>query len=292
MVLVPFIGHDISAHQVNFDVFRDRREHPFLGLKQTEGLTWPDQDDEEATRLLRRYRVLAAEAAYDLVILYHYAKPQPGRSGRQEADHFIAFVGDLRPREAVALDLEENHGLSRDGAEDFALAFVDRIEERYPSLRGKVILYAGPGFLGGISTGRLVQRCPLLWVAHYFDDRTTNHQPGLDRWDTYTFWQFTDTPLDINVFQGSIDQLRALASGGTARSAEPSRPKRKERQMFFFWHVNPPDRPAVYLAVPPWRSPHGLPPEAIDPLVAQGVPLIGKDGDKSAYFDLLSPDRP
>ncbi len=59
---------------------------------------------------------------------------------------------------------------------------------------------------------------------------------------------------------------------------------RKDTRMFFFWHDG-----AVYLAAPPWRSPHGLPPAMIDPLLAAGVPIIGQAQDKSGYFDMLRP---
>lgn len=83
--------------------------------------------------------------------------------------------------------------------------------------------------------------------------------------------------------------LRNRRQAEMALFAEPWIPKRKERQMFFFWHEN-----LVFLAAPPWRSPHALPPEAIDPLMAQGVPRIGDDAraNRSVYFDILSPDRP
>lgn len=67
----------------------------------------------------------------------------------------------------------------------------------------------------------------------------------------------------------------------------PPLPKRKDIRMFFFWHDG-----AVYLAAPPWRSPHGLSPAMIDPLVAAGVPIIGDAKAKSGYFDMLSPERP
>ncbi|HEV2071434.1 MAG TPA: lysozyme [Acidimicrobiales bacterium] len=73
----------------------------------------------------------------------------------------------------------------------------------------------------------------------------------------------------------------------TEQPEVPLPPKRKDTRMFFFWHDG-----AVYLAAPPWRSPHGLAPAMIDPLVAAGVPIIGNAKDKSGYFAMLSPERP
>ena len=80
-----------------------------------------------AAELLRRFREQAA-ARGKACILYHFLRPQPGRTGRDEADHFIRFVGDLRPTEGVMIDDEwEQCPLLGEEHEDFVIAFVDRI---------------------------------------------------------------------------------------------------------------------------------------------------------------------
>ena len=48
-----------------------------------------------------------------------------------------------------------------------------------------------------------------LWIARY----STAAGTLPTGWSYYTFWQYSDTPIDQNVFNGSLDRLRALATG-------------------------------------------------------------------------------
>lgn len=213
-------GVDISAHQPGFDFGANRQACPFVVLKQTEGLTWPEHDDPDATALLRAFRDEAQAAGYAWVGLYHFARPQPGRTGREEAQHFIDFVGDLHANEGVVLDYEMNTGLGFEALEDFAIDFVDAIESRFPAMVGRVLLYSYPSFLANMSTDRLVQRCP-LWIAAYGRDDGAEHPEAvaLDRWDAYALWQFTSKghmpgyggEVDVNRFDG--DEATLIASG-------------------------------------------------------------------------------
>jgi GH25 family lysozyme M1 (1,4-beta-N-acetylmuramidase) len=222
------MGIDVSAHQQGrIDVNAIRTVSRYLGIKQTEGLTWPDVDDPAAADLLRQWRSDAQNAGFEVVILYHYLRPQPGRTGTEEADHFINFVGDLAPNEAVAVDDEWENATKGDEHEDFVVAFLDRIEQRYPDRTGKVLYYSYPGYLGGVSTDRVAQRCP-LWIAAYGPNDGQPHPDAksLDRWtpDRCPLWQFTskgsgfpgvidpDPPaLDINVCE-DLALLKSLVS--------------------------------------------------------------------------------
>lgn len=246
---MPAYGADVSAHQPGFDFEENRKASPFVILKQTEGLTWPDLEDSNAASLLRSMRHRAQAARYVWVGLYHYARPQPERTGRQEADHFISFVGQLTDNEGVVLDFEENQGLDSQAMEQFAIDFVDRIEERWPNLRGNVLFYSYPGFLARVSTDRLVSRCP-LYLAAYGSNNGEEHPDAitLDRWSTYCFWQITSNGslpgyggrLDVNRFDGSENDLRALGAGNNSTIAPPPPPP----------ETPPPLRPAwpgVYL---------------------------------------------
>lgn len=59
----------------------------------------------------------------------------------------------------------------------------------------------------------------------------------------------------------------------------------KEDQLFFFWHDK-----SLYLAGPGWRSPWGMHPNNVDPLVATGrYPIAGKFGQPNDLFDMLAP---
>ncbi len=215
-------GADVSAFQEGFDFGANASKCPFVIIKQTEGLTWPEQNDSWSTDVLREMRRDAQASGYTWVGLYHFARPSKSRTGRQEAEHFISFVGELHPNEGVVLDYEANNGLSSEELEDFALDFVTAIEEKWPSLAGNVVFYSYPDFLANMSTDRLVSRCP-LWLAAYGKNDGNEH-PGaidLDRWPAYTFWQFTsngrsigwDGELDLNRFESGETELAKLGVG-------------------------------------------------------------------------------
>lgn len=240
-------GVDISSHQPGFDFAANREACPFIVLKQTEGLTWPDQNDPDATALLRSYREEAQAAGYAWVGLYHFARPQPGRTGEQEAEHFISFVGDLRSNEGVILDYEMNAGLGFEALEDFAIGFIDTIEARYPATADRVLFYSYPAFLDNMSTDRLVRRCP-LWIAAYGLDDGGQHPEALrlDRWSAYALWQFTSRgsqpgfvgEVDVNRFEGDESDL---AANGPGRVGE------ERRRLLRPTTENVPPMPAGYL---------------------------------------------
>lgn len=214
-------GVDISGYQTGFDFAANVAACPFILIKQTEGLIWPEVNSSSADTLIN-LRHLAQLVGYEYVGLYHFARPQHGRTGRDEAEHFIRFVGTLHLNEGVCLDLEVNNGLSFEELEDFALAFIDRIEEEWPSLAGNVCLYSGPDFLAHMSTDRLVTRCP-LWLSAWGANNGQEHAGAIDmdRWKTYAFWQFTskgrvpgwDGDIDVNRFDGDVITLSHLSVG-------------------------------------------------------------------------------
>lgn len=217
---MPLYGADISTYQDGFDFAANRQACPFVVIKQTEGLSWPEQDDPGAHRLLHQMRDAAQDQGYVWVGLYHFARPQPGRTGTQEAEHFISMVGDLHPHEGVVLDYERNdRGLDKEALEQFAIDFVDRIEAQWPSLVGNVLFYTYPAFVAAMSTDRLVTRCP-LYIAGYGPNDGAEHPSfvKLDRWSAYCLWQFSSngtvagwgSRVDVNRFEGTEDDLRAL----------------------------------------------------------------------------------
>jgi hypothetical protein len=176
-------------------------------VKQTEGLTWPDRDEPESAALLRRMRD-EAHAAGLAVLLYHFIRPQPGRTGRQEAEHFLSFIGDLRPNEGLMIDDEWEGALKGDAHEDFVIEFLDTVEQRHPSLRGKVLYYSYAPYLAQVSTDRCAQRMP-LWIASYGPNDGNEHPAsvGLDRWPKYAIWQFTSN-AKIAGYEGRVDYNR------------------------------------------------------------------------------------
>jgi GH24 family phage-related lysozyme (muramidase) len=60
-----------------------------------------------------------------------------------------------------------------------------------------------------------------------------------------------------------------------------------EDELFFFWHLR-----GLYLAGPGWRSPWGMHPDNIDPLLATGRYVIAGEYDRSNdLFEMLAPSR-
>jgi peptidoglycan hydrolase-like protein with peptidoglycan-binding domain len=149
-----------------------------------------------------------AHAAGLAVFLYHFLRPQPGRTGRQEAQHFLSFIGDLRQGEGVMIDDEWEGALKGDPHEDFVIDFLDTVEQRHPDLRGKVLYYSYAPYLAQVSTARCAQRMP-LWIASYGpnDGAEHPHSVKLDRWPEYAVWQFTSNAR-IAGFGDGVDYNR------------------------------------------------------------------------------------
>ena len=141
---------------------------------------------------------------------YHFY--QPGADPHQQAESFLSVVqpgpGDLPP----ALDVET----AGEPSEIIAgiqvwLAAVEQATGRAP------ILYTNPSFWAGLGAGASsFGRFP-LWIAEY--GVTAPRVP--EGWPTWTFWQFSESgsvsgiegPVDIDVYQGTLQDLQNLCSG-------------------------------------------------------------------------------
>jgi GH25 family lysozyme M1 (1,4-beta-N-acetylmuramidase) len=158
---------------------------------------------------------------------YHYAIPST-RAGSAAADarHFVGVTGrmqeagDLPP----VLDLEATGSLSRAQVQAWATTWLSTVR----SLTGRQpILYTGPSFWRTYVAGGSSFAGYPLWIAHY----TSKSSPTLPSpWRTWTFWQSSATgrvpgvsgDVDLNTFNGTAAQLRALAHPAAVPSATPS----------------------------------------------------------------------
>ena len=143
---------------------------------------------------------------------YHW-----GISGNpaQQAEHYIDTVKPAAD-ELIALDLEDATSNNLMNAQE-ALVFIKRIKEltgRYP------VLYTNHSSAKLISSefqNTDFARTP-LWYAR-FKEKVTDFPTGV--WQSYTLWQFsseilkqmpvsgTQSDMDINVFNGSVGELKA-----------------------------------------------------------------------------------
>lgn len=198
----------------------------FAYIKASEGLDWNDPR-------FRENWVNSGEAGL-LRGAYHFARPQPGRTGAQEATHFCEVLhqlgagahGHLPP----ALDLETGKGLAASDIHAWAGSFVAEVERR---LGRTPIIYTGGFWKSTLGNPAESWRCP-LWLAQW---GATPTLPAA--WKRWTIWQYTATGVipampgrkwDLNRFEGSLAGLHKLAqlgrqsSGGGGGSHGHSRP--------------------------------------------------------------------
>lgn len=120
-----------------------------------------------------------------------------------------------------ARDLEETGGLSPAALQIWVRAFLTTLDK----LTGRqTIIYVSPGFwryqMG--NTTEFSERP--LWIADY-NGGTSPTMPLPGGWTKWTFWQYTGngsvdgvaTPIDLNTFNGSKQELLALTRLGASQ---------------------------------------------------------------------------
>ena len=158
---------------------------------------------------------------------YHFFRPQVPVS--TQADLFARTVGPLQPGDLrPALDMEGTAGwVDIPPAEraPLAMEMLKALEDR---LQETPIIYMSPWFATEIlkSTPGL-ERFP-LWIAQY----TQQPFPTIPKpWSSWTFWQYSQSgrvrgissaSVDLDRFQGSLDDLKRLTVAMQPAPAEPS----------------------------------------------------------------------
>ena len=210
-------GVDVSGWQGQVDwgaVQRSGRLFSFA--KATEGATFVDST-------FAANRAAMGQAGLVLRGFYHFARPDRNTAAA-EAAHFLRTVGPLGPGEVAVLDLEVTPGLP--GLGDWAAEWLGRVHQA----TGRVpMIYSYQSYLAAIPTSRLTPYP--LWVASWGDDNglVPTTQPKTDRWSRWTFWQYTSkarvpgisTPVDDNIFNGTVAELAALGGTAAPPAADP-----------------------------------------------------------------------
>ncbi|QBF45254.1 lysozyme [Janibacter limosus] len=145
---------------------------------------------------------------------YHFALPDSS-SGTTQANHFVDHGGGWSADGKTlpgALDMEWNpygaacYGKTQTQMRSWINAFLDRYRARtgrYP------VIYTATSWwnkcVGGDTS--FAAKSP-LWLARYASAPGT--KPA--GWSTYSFWQYSTTPVDQNVWNGTLARLRYFAT--------------------------------------------------------------------------------
>lgn len=141
---------------------------------------------------------------------YHFFEPNDDAAS--QVQNFLNAVqlepGDLPP----VLDVERNAGVTSAQLWEGVAAWLQEVEAKTGR---QPMIYVSPGFWNGNSPDLSLTRYP-LWLADYAA------QPVLPQgWTTWRFWQYSQTgsvegvpgQFDLDEFNGTVDQLLALANG-------------------------------------------------------------------------------
>ncbi|MFC6061145.1 lysozyme [Streptomyces ochraceiscleroticus] len=209
--LAGVAGMDVSSHQGNVNwAAAWRAGARFAIVKATEGTGY--RNPKYGQQYGGSYNAGMIRGAY------HFALPNTS-SGAAQANYFVDNGGGWKADGRTlppALDIEYNpygatcYGLSRAAMNawirDFS-ATVHARTGRYPMIYTATNwwrLCTGDNASFGIKHP--------LWIARY----AASPNPLPAGWPAHTIWQYADRgrfPGDQNVFNGSLDQLRKLATG-------------------------------------------------------------------------------
>jgi lysozyme len=169
-----------------------------VAIKATEGVGFKDPSFDS-------HRAGALAAGVDVLILYHYARPDLGNSPEAEANWFCSVVGKIRENDRLALDIETNAAVNM---ADWCVRFLDHVR----ALDGRVpVVYSYYGFISSYLQDERLLAAP-LWLACW-----TYSVPDVDTlpkspypWSGYQWLQYSDRasipgiagPVDANVCIG------------------------------------------------------------------------------------------
>ncbi|MFF5987702.1 GH25 family lysozyme [Prauserella flavalba] len=216
-------GIDVSNHNgtVDFEAVKaDGQEFAFVLATDGTSFTSPEFDTQY-------------QGAADAGLIrgaYHFARPGSGAAADQ-AQRFLETVGYSADGTSLppVLDMEANpdgaacYGLSAGEMRDWIKAFLAEVKEQ---TERDGIIYTSPGFWKDCTGDTKEFSENPLWIADWGVDEPSS----IGGWDAHTFWQYSDSgsvdgvngPVDVNRFNGTVDELKALAAGSAARgSAAP-----------------------------------------------------------------------
>jgi lysozyme len=192
--VIQLSGADVSVYQgqINWDVFKNNVN--FAIIKATEGSGFTDPQFRRNQSEARRVGIPRG--------FYHFARPDLGNTGTQEAFWFLQTVGTLQKGESLHLDYETAWG--GDNVK-WVTDFVSTISER---LKGyKPLFYSYQSMLTSHDWTPVVKLGVGLWVAAPGSPTNQNFQTGA--WPFAAVYQWGEQAIpgvvgqvDSDVFYG------------------------------------------------------------------------------------------
>lgn len=180
-------GIDISHHNKYQYALKqiDFSKQDFIMMKATEGRTFVDSMFETYTEEIKK---LGKRYGY-----YHFARPDRN-SAIEEAKHFCNIIGANGKDAMLALDWEAQavkHDLN------WAVEWLNYVESVFNK---KPLFYCSSYYTKKLKP--ILENNNGLWVAHY----TKANKPTVYTYPFYAMWQYTSTPVDKDIFNGSEAQ--------------------------------------------------------------------------------------
>ena len=179
----------------------------FAFVKGTEGVGWTDVKFIENMTSGSNSGVIRG--------VYHFARPNLGNTGAEEANYFLSVVGDylnsgyLRP----VLDLEVGSSLGKTYLSNWVLEWMQTVENRTGI---SPLLYTNLNYIDYYMTNEVTKYD--LWIAYWScKPKPSFNVPPTGKWSDWAFWQYygpggcgsnagtipgIQTDIDLNIFNG------------------------------------------------------------------------------------------
>lgn len=202
-------GMDVSDYEVSVDWDQARAAGiEFAFIRATDGTQYID------TKFSQYWA--AAKAAGVIRGTYQFFRP--AEDPIAQADLLLSRMGQVEPGELPpVIDVEVNGGLAPAQVAASVRAWVDHVTQK---IGRPPIVYAGLYSWADLTGSADLTTSP-LWVAQY----TTAPCPDIPApWKRWQFWQHSSmgavpgipgATLDVNWFNGTLEQLRQATAGGS-----------------------------------------------------------------------------
>lgn len=151
---------------------------------------------------------------------YHFADPATGTTPENEAGFFVDMVRPYLGKIFMFLDWE---GEALKYGPSWALRWLKEVE----ALTGiKPGFYTSASVIWSGGYKVIADNDNALWVAQY----TSASQPTLGNsgWDFYALWQYSDRPIDQDIFMGDREAWDKYCQGVKPKPSKPVEPVKPE----------------------------------------------------------------